>query len=410
MSGNPSLFEVFRSRRMAVLFGLGFSSGLPLMLTSQTLQAWAKDAGIDVQKIAALSLVGLAYTFKFAWAPLLDRYRLPLLGRRRGWALVLQLALIVAIAVLATCDPREPARLAVAAVIVAVLSASQDVVLDAYTTDLLAAHERAAGSAVYILGYRVAALGSAMLALVLADHIAWRAVYLVMAALLAIGVGATLVAEEPAGAATPPRTLASALVEPFAEFVRRLGTRRTVLVLAFAALYELGYYFVQPVLVVFFKELGFDNTAIAEVYKLGGLAGLALGGALAGGLVARYRLRRLLVAFGLAAAATHLLYALLAVTGKSWPVFAIAVFADNVANAMVIAAFLAVLMSVCSRSVSATQFALLTSLSSVGKNVFGWAAGDLVASAGWPVLFVSAALLALPGIVLARYIESGQSE
>jgi PAT family beta-lactamase induction signal transducer AmpG len=231
-----------------------------------------------------------------------------------------------------------------------------------------------------------------------------------MAALMAIGVVTTLIAEEPSGPATPPRTLASALVEPFAEFVRRFGARRAALVLAFAATYELGYFFVQPVLIVFFKDLGFDNTAIAEVYKVGGLAGLALGGAVAGGLVARYPLRRLLVAFGLAAAATHLLYALLALAGKSWPLFATAVFFDNVANAMVIAAFLAVLMSACSRSVSATQFALLTSLSSVGKNVFGWAAGDVVARAGWPMLFVAAAVLALPGLALARYIEIDQSE
>jgi PAT family beta-lactamase induction signal transducer AmpG len=243
------------------------------------------------------------------------------------------------------------------------------------------------------------------LALVLADHIAWRAVYLVMAALMAVGVAATLLAEEPTGA-TPPRTLASALVEPFAELVRRLGARRTALVLAFAATYEFGYFFAQAVLVVFFKDLGFDNTEIAEVYKLGGLAGLALGGMLAGGLVSRYPLRRLLVVFGLAAASTHLLYALLALAGKSWPLFAACVFTDNVANAMVIAAFLAVLMSVCSRSVSATQFALLTSLSSVGQRVFGWAAGDIVAAAGWPMLFVSAALLAMPGVVLARYIDA----
>jgi PAT family beta-lactamase induction signal transducer AmpG len=330
---------------------------------------------------------------------------MPFLGRRRGWALVLQVALIAAIALLATCDPREPSRLAVAAVIVAFLSASQDVVLDAYTTDLLAAHERAAGSALYVLGYRVAALGTSMLGLVLADHVAWRAVYFVIAALMAVGVGATLLAEEPAAATALPRTLASAIVEPFAEFVRRLGARRTALILAFAATYELGYFFIQSVLIVFFKDLGFDNTAIAEVYKVGGLAGLALGGTLAGGLVARYRLRRLLVAFGALAACTHLLYALLAVAGHSWPVFALAVFVDNVANAMVIAAFLAVLMSVCSRSVSATQFALLTSLSSVGQRVFGWLAGDIVAHYGWAALFGSAALLALPGIVLARYIE-----
>jgi PAT family beta-lactamase induction signal transducer AmpG len=397
---------------MAVVFALGFASGTPYMLTGQLLQAWAKDAHVDVAKIAALSLVGLAYTFKFAWAPLIDRYRLPLassLGRRRGWALVLQLALIAAIALLATCDPRDPARLAVAAVIVAFLSASQDVVLDAYTTDLLSPHERAAGSALYVLGYRVAALGTSMLGLVLADHIAWRTVYLVIAALMAVGVAATLAAEEPAVTETPPRTLAAAIVAPFADFVRRLGARRTALVLAFAATYELGYFFIQSLLIVFFKDLGFDNTAIAEVYKIGGLAGLALGGMLAGGLVARYPLRRLLVAFGAAAAATHLLYALLAVAGHSWPLFAVAVFADNVANAMVIAAFLAVLMSVCSRAVSATQFALLTSLSSLGQRGFGWLAGDIVAHWGWPALFGSAALLALPGIALARYIDSEPS-
>jgi PAT family beta-lactamase induction signal transducer AmpG len=398
----PSLFAVFRSRRMAVLFGLGFSSGLPLMLTGQTLQAWAKDAGVDVQAIAGLAAVGLAYTLKFAWEPLLDRYRLPLLGRRRGWALALQLALGVAIAILGTCDPRAPARLAVAAVVVAFLSASQDVVLDAYSTDLLAPHERAAGSAVYVLGYRVAALGTSMLALVLADHMAWRSVYLVMAALMAVGVIATLLAEEPATPASPPRTLASAVIQPFTEFVQRLGARRTALVLGFAATYEFGYSFVQSLLIVFFKDTGFDNTEIAEVYKVVGLAGLALGGLLAGGLVARFPLRRLLVAFGALAAATHLLYVVLALAGKSLPVFAAAVFVDQLANAMVIAAFLAVLMSLCSAGVSATQFALLTSLSSVGQRVFGPLAGQLVAHAGWPMLFVAAAVLAVPGIVLAR--------
>jgi len=399
------VFEVFRSRRMAVLFALGFSSGLPLMLTGQTLQAWAKDRQVDVKTIAGLSLVGLAYTLKFAWAPLLDRYRLPFLGRRRGWALAFQLALGVAIAVLGTCDPDEPSRLAAAAAVVAFLSASQDVVLDAYSTDLLAPHERGAGSAIYVLGYRVAAYGTGVLALVLADRMPWRAVYLVMAALMAVGVIATVLAEEPAAPARPPRTLASAVIQPFTELWRRLGPRRTALVLAFAATYEFGYYFTQSLLIVFFKDIGFDNTEIAEVYKIVGLGGLALGGLVAGALGARYSLRRLLVAFGALAAATHLVYVVLALVGKSLPVFAAAVFVDSVANAMVIAAFLAVLMSVCTAAVSATQFALLTSLSSVGQRVFGPLAGLVVAHGGWPALFVAAAALALPGIVLARYID-----
>ncbi|HSN28892.1 MAG TPA: MFS transporter, partial [Kofleriaceae bacterium] len=237
------MFAVFRSRRMAVLFGLGFSSGLPLTLTGQTLQAWATDAHVDLKAIAALSLVGLAYTLKFLWAPVFDRYRVPWLGRRRGWALLLQILLAGAIAALATCDPRDPARLAATAVVVALLSASQDTVLDAYNADVLAPEQRAAGSAVYVLGYRVAYLGGTMLALVLSDRVAWSAIYGGFAALMAVGIVTTLAAEEPPGSARPPRSLASAVVEPFTELARRLGARRTALVLAFAALYEFVYFF-----------------------------------------------------------------------------------------------------------------------------------------------------------------------
>lgn len=404
MSENSSVFAVFRSRRMAVLFGLGFASGLPLTLTGQTLQAWLTDAHVDIKAIAALSLVGLAYTLKFLWAPLLDRYRLPWLGRRRGWALALQLALIVAIGALASCDPRAPGRLAATAVIVALLSASQDVVLDAYNADLLAPHERAAGSAVYVLGYRVAYLGGTTLALLLSDHIAWHAIYVVMAFLMIAGVVATLAAEEPAAPAHAPRTLASAVIEPFTELARRLGARRTVLVLAFAALYEFGYFFAQTLLIPFFRAQGFSNTAIAEVYKAVGLGGLAVGGLAAGTLVARFGLRRMLVGFAALAAGTHLLYIVLAFAGHSWAVFAAAVLLDAIANAMVISAFLAVLMSVTSAGVSATQFALLTSLSSVGQRVFGPLAGTIVTHGGWPALFATSAALAVPGLVLGWYV------
>jgi PAT family beta-lactamase induction signal transducer AmpG len=401
VSERASMLAVFRSRRMAVLFAFGFSSGVPLMLTGQILQAFARDSNVDTVRIAELSLIGLAYTLKFAWAPLLDRFQVPILGRRRGWVLVLQLALVVAICMLGMCDPRELSRLAAAAVVVAWLSASQDVVLDAYATDLLAPHERAAGSAIYVFGYRVAAYGTGVLALVLADHIPWRAVYAVVAGLMALGVFATLVAEEPVAPARPPRTLGNAIALPFTEFVQRLGARRTALVLAFAATYEFGYFFAQAVLVVFFKDIGFRNAEIAKVYKLLGLAGLALGGVVAGALGVR---GRRLVAFGLFAAATHLLYIVLALAGHDLAVFGAAVFVDSFANAMVTAAFLAVLMSVCHPSVSATQFALLTSLSSVGQRVFGPLAGS-IAEHGWPALFATSAALALPGIVIARYME-----
>ena len=393
---------------MVVLFGLGFSSGLPLTLTGQTLQAWATDAHVDLEEIAALSLVGLAYTLKFAWAPLYDRFALPWLGRRRGWAASLQVLLAIAIAALATCDPREPARLAATAVVVALLSASQDTVLDAYNADLLSPEQRAAGSAVYVLGYRVAYLGGTMLALVLSDRLAWSAIYGGFAVLMALCILATLAAEEPPAPARPPRSLASAVIEPFTELFGRLGARRTALVLAFAALYEFGYFFAQTLLIPFFRAQGFSNTDIAEVYKVVGLAGLAIGGLVAGGLVARYGLRKTLVAFAALAGATHLLYAALAVAGHSWPMFACAVLADSIANAMVIAAFLSVLMAVTSAGVSATQFALLTSLSSVGQRVFGPLAATIVAHAGWPALFATSAACAVPAMLLGCAISRDQ--
>src|SRR5688572_5286792 len=181
----PGFFDVFRSKRMAVLFLLGFSGGIPLLLTGQTLQAWMSSAGVRLDRIADLSAIGLAYTLKWAWAPLLDRYRLPFLGRRRGWCLFFQVALIGAIAALGAIDPhRHPLELAGMALVVAFLSASQDIIIDAYKADILAPHERAAGSAMYVLGYRVAVIMTGTVALIMADHMPWHWVYAAMAALM----------------------------------------------------------------------------------------------------------------------------------------------------------------------------------------------------------------------------------
>lgn len=397
------LFDVFRSRHMLVLFLLGFSGGLPLLLTGQTLQAWMSDAGVSLGAIADLSAVGLAYTFKFAWAPLLDRYRLPMLGRRRGWCLALQLALAVAIAWMGCVDPAaEPARLATLAIVVAFLSASQDVVIDAYKADVLSPSERAAGSAAYVLGYRTALLVTGTLALVLSDHVAWRAIYGSLAALMVVGVAGTLLASEPAEAAGAPDTLVRSLVLPFVEMVRRLGWRNVALVLALAALYRFGDYFAQVLIIPFLKQgVGFSSTDIGLVNKVLGFVGTALGGVVAGALVARAGARRVLVPFGALAAATNLLYALLAVVGKSYVVFCTAVFVDHVSTALGTAALLAVLMGATSPAVSATQFALLTSLSSVGQRVFGFLADDVVQSVGWHGMFVASVAMAAPGLVVA---------
>ncbi len=398
---STALLAVFRSRRMAILFALGFASGTPYFLTSQTLQAWMSSIGVDTGRIAALSAVGLAYTFKFLWAPLLDRFRLPLLGRH-GAVVCCSCSRsrsVIAICVLGSVDP---AAIAIPAVIVALLSASQDVVLDAYNADVLAPHERAAGSAVYVLGYRVAMFVTSSVALVMADHLPWRVVYFTMAALMSLGIIATLLADEPPPVPRPASTLLDAITRPFLELGHRLGARGTAWLLAFAALYQFGYYFGQSLLTRFFNgELGFSLTELGTINKGCILAGVAIGGLAGGGLVARFGVRRMLVGFGAFAASTHLLYALLAIVGHSTPLLCVTVVVDSAANAMATAAFVAVLMSACSPAVSATQFALLTSLSSVGLRVFGPFAGHVVASIGWSGFFITTALTALPGLAIA---------
>ncbi len=385
---------------MALLAALGFSSGLPLYLTSLLLGARLADDGIDVAAIATFSLVGLSYTFKWLWAPLIDRHVWPWLGRRRGWILVTQLALVLAIVALALLDPRhELGAFAAVAALVAFLSASQDIVIDGYRTDVLAGEERAAGAAVYVLGYRAALLVAGTGALALADIVSWRVLTLGVAALLLACVVVTLIADEPP-AVTPPRTLVEAVVWPWKGL---LTVPRAAVVLLFVALYKFGDHLVLTLVIPFLKTQ-FDNATVAAVYKGVGFAGVLAGGLFAGALVARWGTRRMLVLFGALQALANLGYAALAAAGKNLPMFAGVVLLDELANSMGTAAFLAYLMSLCDRRVSATQIALLTSLSSVGQRVFGWSAGPIVTSVGWEGFFIVTALVALPGLLLVRWL------
>lgn len=396
------MWSVFRSRRMAVIFLLGFSSGLPLMLTGQTMQMWLTDAHVDLKKIATFAAVGTPYSIKFLWAPLLDRYRLPFLGRRRGWIFLFQLGLIAALLAMSTFDPAtDIGTFALLAVVIATLSASQDIMIDAYNADLLAPEQRAAGSATYVMGYRVAMLLAGSLALVLADHVVWRAVYCVMAAAMAIGLVGTLLAEEPALRDTPPRTIVSSVVRPFTEFFGRLGWKTALLTLGFAATYKFGEQFAQVLTNPFYRAIGFTKTDIGVVSKAVGFAAWAIGGALGGILTARYGVRRMLVPFGLVQALTHVAYLWIAYAGKNLVVFGVAIFIENLSFAMATSAFVAALMATTAPAVSATQFALLTSLSSYGQRVFGTFAGNVQAALGWKGFFLTTIALGLPGLVLA---------
>jgi MFS transporter, PAT family, beta-lactamase induction signal transducer AmpG len=397
------LFDVFRSRRVLVLTLLGFSSGLPLLVSGQILTAWMTEEGVNLKTIGAFSLVALPYTFKWAWAPLLDRFRLPFLGRRRGWILVLQLGLMASIAFMGSLNPKEaPAAMALAAVVVAFMSASQDVVIDAFNADTLKPVERAAGMATFVTGYRVGALVTGTLGLIMGDYLPWQTIYWALAACMTIGVIGTILAREPEEAASRPTSLFQAVWLPLKLFFSRRGI---VLVVLFIGLYRLGDAFGQQMLIPFLKGgVGFSFTEIGMLNKLLGFAGAVVGGVTCGLVVARWGIKRCLYLFGALQASTNFLYVALALTGKSLVVFGCAVFVDNTANTMGTGVFVAYLMSLTDRSVSATQYALMTALSTLGARLFSYLSADVVERVGWSGFWTGTALMFVPAALLLLFL------
>ncbi len=400
MAALGTLISVFRSKRIFLLLLLGFSSGLPLALTGATLQAWLAVEGIDIQAIGWFTLVGQPYVYKFLWAPLMDRYSIPLLGRRQGWLLVTQGALLLAIACMGTVSPKEaPFLLAGLALAVAFLSASQDIVFDAYRADVLGAEERGAGAAVSVLGYRIAMLVSGGLALILVDNwISWTQAYWLMAGLMLVGAAATWAAEEPATPPSAPKTLAEAVREPLAEYFSRHGAWLLLLVII---LYKLGDAFAGTLTTAFLlRGAGFSLTDVGWANKWLGVGATILGLLIGGALMARLRLFKSLLLFGFLQALTNLGFMLLAAAGKSYPLMITVIAAENLCGGMGTAAFVALLMAMCDRRFSATQYALLSALASLGRVYVGPAAGALAESFGWTTFFFFTFLVALPGIAM----------
>ncbi len=405
---------VFRDRDLAVILLLGFSSGLPLALTAGTLQAWLTVENVDLATIGVLTLVGVPYTWKFLWAPLLDRYVPPFLGRRRGWMLLTQLALAAGIAGMALCSPRtDIALLAGLALLVAFASASQDIVVDAYRTDIARREARGMAAALNVLGYRVAMLVSGALALVLAagsgalGGVGWRTTYLLMAALMAVGAVATLWGREPAVASPPPRTLEEAVWAPLREFFSRPGAWA---LLALIVLYKLGDAFAVSLSTAFLiRGAGFSPDDVGYVNKAMGLAATIAGVLFGGGLMVRLGLYRALMAFGVLQAVSNLAYMALALAGKSYPLLVLTVGFDNLAGGMGTAAFVALLMALCDHRFTATQYALLSALAAFGRVYVGPAAGYATdphyLGLAWPAFFLGTFLVALPGLALLRALR-----
>lgn len=405
-SAITAVSNVYASRRVAPLLVLGFASGLPLALTSGTLQAWATVDGISLQEIGFLTLVGTAYTLKFLWAPLIDRFVPPLLGRRRGWMLVTQLLLAVAIMVMGTMSPSAALLpLALLAVFVAFLSATQDIAFDAYCTDVLHKDERGAGAAIKVMGYRLAMIVSGGLALILADRwLGWGNTYVLMGGLMMLCSVATLLAPEPEHPARAPRTLAEAVVEPLREFFTRRGALAVLLLIV---LYKLGDAFAGALSTTFLiRGAGFSPAEVGTVNKVLGLAATIIGALAGGSLMSRWGLYRSLMAFGVLQGVSNLGYWVIAVSPKSIWLMGAGVGIENLCGGLGTASFVGLLMALCRQRFSATQFALLSALSAVGRTYLaGPLTPPLVETFGWPTFFLMTVAIAVPGLVLLRMLR-----
>jgi PAT family beta-lactamase induction signal transducer AmpG len=402
----PSVVRVFGQRKMAALALLGFASGLPYLLTRDTLQAWLTVEGVDLTTIGLLGLVAVPYTWKFVWAPVLDRFVPPFLGRRRGWLLLFQVGLAVAIAAMALQSPSEgTGALAVIAVVIAFLSASQDIAADAYRTDVLASRETGAGASLFVMGYRVALLVTGSLALVMADRTGWPTVYLALGALMLLGVAATLFAPEPERTVVPPASFADAVAGPFREFVGRLGASRAVLVLVFILLYRLADALGQFMTVPFLLDeaTGFTQTEVGAVRGGVGLGAVIMGALAGGALIARVGLNRAVWVAGVLGVVSNLGYYGLALTGRDLGVMTAAVVVENFCQGLLGAVFVAFLMTLCSPRFSATQYALLSSAFATANTFLAAPTGRIAEGVGWPAFFLITVAAGIPGLLLLPF-------
>lgn len=409
---NPTAFlDVFRNRRVAAVLLLGFSSGLPLALTGSTLQAWLTDEAVDIRTIGIFTLVGLPYTLKFLWAPLLDRFAPPWLDRRRGWIAATQVALAVIVAAMGAGSPKHALfAVAVLALMLSTVSASQDIVIDAYRADILLPSERGAGAAVSVFGYRMAMMVSGAFALILADHFDWRLTYGILAGVMLACLLATVTAP-PIDAAIPaPQTFRAAVVGPLTDFFSR---RAAVAFLVLIVLYKLGDAFAGSLTTRFLLAgtgeapgLGFSKTDVGVVNKGFGLIATLAGAFIGGGGLAALGLYRGLLVFGVLQALSNLTFMWLARSGADYGLMVAAIGFENFSGGLGTTASVALLMTLCNRRYSATQYALLSALSAVGRVWVGPASGYLVVALGWPSFFFVTFLAALPGLLLLVWLRN----
>jgi PAT family beta-lactamase induction signal transducer AmpG len=421
--------SVYLRPRVLIVFFLGFSSGLPLALSGSTLLFWAAEVGVNLKTIGLFALVGTPYTLKFFWAPLVDALDVPilarLLGRRRAWLMLTQILLLVAIVFLGANDPAvAPAVVALGAVLVATASATQDIVVDAFRVESLNENEQAAGMASYVAAYRIAMLVSSAGALYIVGGFeglgfskqgAWSASYAVMAAMVLIGVLTTLIAAEPDKSAaadavhrseSPLQRLSHTITGAFTDFFLRENVVIAVVALLFVVLFKLTDALAGVMTGPFAVDLGFSRNEYASIIKVVGLVALLAGG-FAGGFIARaLPLAPSLWIGGILQALANLAFSWQGVVGYdvAWLTFAITV--ENFTSAIGTVIFVAYLSALCRNPLhTATQYALLTALSAVGRTYLSAGAGFVASATGWVWFFVICALAAIPSFVLLAWLQ-----
>ena len=397
--------EAILNRRMLICIFTGFSSGMPLYVLFQLVPAWLTDGGVSLSDIGLFALVGIPYTWKFLWAPLMDRYIPPFLGRRRGWIFVCQIALFFSIGMLGAFQPLESTWLiAWLAVAVAFFSASQDVVLDGYRREILPDEELGLGNSIHVNAYRISSLIPGSLALILADFLPWSSVFWITGAFMAVGLIMTLVIDEPVSELPVAKNLREAVIAPFAEYIARRGWASLCLVLSFMFLYKLGDNMATALSMPFYLDLGFSKTEIGLVAKNAALWPAIIGGIIGGVLMIRLGINRSLWLFGVLQVISILGFAVLASTGPVLWVLAAVIGFEYLGVGMGTAAFTAFIARETSRVYAGTQFALFTALAALPRTFANASTGIIVEEVGWLQFYFLCAALALPGMLLLIWV------
>ncbi|MFZ6816266.1 AmpG family muropeptide MFS transporter [Undibacterium sp. Rencai35W] len=394
-------WQQYLNRRMLILVFLGFSSGLPLFILINLVQAWLSKSGLDVKAIGLFTLVMFPYPWKFIWSPLMDRFSFGSLGRRRGWMMLTQVALFFAIGSLGWLDPvTQLPVIAALATLVAFLSASQDIVIDAFGREILDDNEQGLGAAVKVNAYKVAGLVPGALSLILADLISWQWVFWITAAFMLPGLMCTLLVKEPQVYGDPPKTIEDAVILPFREFVTRDGWANAVWILSFIFLYRLGDSMAATLATKFFIDLGFQLTQIGAIAKVTLFWGSIAGGIVGGIWMIKLGINRALWIFGVVQAFSILGFALLAHTGPNMLLLGLTLAFEAFGVGLGTSAFVAFIARTTDPRYTATQFALFTSLAAVPRTFTTSLIGYIVAQTGWFQFFLLCFLLAIPGLLL----------